>query len=1013
MGANQRRLPVSYLPIAVRGLTFTRIKYKKGKRWLPDRPPTNILAFDVETTTDHAQKLNFGSYLWGNPTTLDTIAEGLFYADDLPKRDPSGFACLKKYVDSCVVSPITGKKARLELRSRTEFVNEIFYKASYKSRAMVVGFNLPFDISRLAVNSGLARGFYRGGFCFTLSEYKDAHGKFREDLWKPRIAIKAIDSKRSFIGFLRPSKFDPENVDEFFPGYFLDLKTLGWALTNKAGGLASMCKTFGVEHGKDVAPEHGKISTEYIAYNLHDVRATVELYQKLRAEFELHPIDLEPYRTYSPASMGKNYLRAINLIPPRKKFRNISPDKLAKTMSAFFGGRAECKFRGIVPVGYCDFLSEYPTVNVLLGLWPYLTAEQLKIVDCTEEVRRFLANTKKEDLSRPGSWRKLDFFAKIKPTGDILPVRARYQDENDALNIAVNPFTSPTSLYYAGPDLVASTLLSGKPPIIERAIRFVPVGVQTGLRPSSIRGTVPVDPVKQDFFQTPVEERQLIKKGLKDGGQSAAADYLKVLANSSSYGIYAEMNRVELIKPRTITAYGIYGPFQHPTQSPEELGEFCFPPIAALIASAARLMLALLERCVTDAGGSFASCDTDSMTIIATEKGGPIMVKAGDKPSCRFEYINSLSWGQIDEIVKLFEQLNPYDRRAVPGSLLKIEDENFDPETGDRRQLFGCFLASKRYAFFNYTDEDEIIIRKISEHGLGHILNPLNHEVSSKKWMEKFWMNIIHEELGKPVIRPDWFDRPAISQESITTPRLLKPFLRRNRRLQYSDRIKPFNFVLSAHLMPGGRSEGLNPKKCHLIAPYTPNPNEWLKVQWVDIHSGRAVRITTKVEASPAVARVKSIGDVYDEYKTHPESKSAGPDGKPCGPHTRGPLYRRDVHAAYVRLVGKESNKLDEVEHETVPDWEDVREEYLDPKLDTWTTLIVPVLKLMPREDLARIVRISPRAIQALRNGHGRPSRAHRTALIRAAGDYARKHAGLNIRDDLCACAAFLNSGLQ
>jgi hypothetical protein len=421
-------------------------------------------------------------------------------------------------------------------------------------------------------------------------------------------------------------------------------------------------------------------------------------------------------------------------------------------------------------------------------------------------------------------------------------------------------------------------------------------------------------------------------------------------------------------------------------------------------------MLALLERCVTDEGGSFASCDTDSMTIIATEKGGPILVKVGDKPPYRFEYISALSWAQVDEmIVKLFDQLNPYDRKAVPGSLLKIEDENFDPETGEQRQLFGCFLASKRYAFFNYSDEDEIIIRKISEHGLGHILNPLNPEDSSKQWMEMFWMNIIRGELGKTVSRPDWFDRPAVSQETISTPRLLKPFLHRNRRLPYPDRIKPFNFVLSAHLIPGGRSEGLNPKKCHLIAPYTSNPNEWLKIQWVDIHTGRAVRITTKVAASPAIARVKSIGDVYDEYKTHPESKSAGADCRPCGPHTRGPLYRRHVYAAYVRLIGKESNKLDEVEHEMIDEWDDVREEYQDPKLDPWTTLVVPVLKLMPREYLARVVKISARSIQALRNGHGKPSREHRAALIRAAGGYARKQTGLDIRDDLCACAAFLD----
>jgi hypothetical protein len=79
---------------------------------------------------------------------------------------------------------------------------------------------------------------------------------------------------------------------------------------------------------------------------------------------------------------------------------------------------------------------------------------------------------------------------------------------------------------------------------------------------------------------------------------------------------------------------------------------------------------------------------------------------------------------------------------------------------------------------------------------------------------------------------------------------------------------------------------------------------------------------------------VKSIEDVYHEYKTHPESKSAGPNGNPCGPYTRGPLYRRHIYAAYVRLIGKEANKIEEVEHERIDEWAEVREEYQDPKLD-------------------------------------------------------------------------------
>lgn len=88
---------------------------------------------------------------------------------------------------------------------------------------------------------------------------------------------------------------------------------------------------------------------------------------------------------------------------------------------------------------------------------------------------------------------------------------------------------------------------------------------------------------------------------------------LKVLANATSYGIYAQMTRHELAAGRTeqVTVYGRDDqPHTHPTPAPEDPGEFAFPPLAAAITGGARLLLALLERLVTDAGGTYAFCDS-------------------------------------------------------------------------------------------------------------------------------------------------------------------------------------------------------------------------------------------------------------------------------------------------------------------------------------------------------------------------------------------------------------------
>ena len=120
------------------------------------------------------------------------------------------------------------------------------------------------------------------------------------------------------------------------------------------------------------------------------MRATKELLEKLRAEFDLHPVELAPYKSLSPASVAKAYWRAMNVNPPDKQF-NISREVYGQTMTAYYGGRSECRIRRVVvPVVYCDFLSMYPTVNTLMGLWWVLTAQRLRVVDATQEVQRFL-----------------------------------------------------------------------------------------------------------------------------------------------------------------------------------------------------------------------------------------------------------------------------------------------------------------------------------------------------------------------------------------------------------------------------------------------------------------------------------------------------------------------------------------------------------------------------------------------------------------------------------------------
>ena len=978
-----------------------------------------MLVFDTETTTDPTQRLLFGSYRyyrWTDQLSLECVEEGLFYGDDLQERDPAAFEQLRSYAATHHADVAKDLDPTLHLRSRREFIDRVFWRSAYRAPALVVGFNLPFDLSRLAVDVGVARGRFRGGFSFVLSDYWDAAaGCFRENRFRPRIGIKHLDSARAFIGFMRPVKVQDEDrprprqrgTTGVFQGRFLDLRTLAFALTNTKHSLASACDAFSVTQGKAVAGGHGIITDAYIDYNRRDVLASAELLEHLRAEFDRHPIHLDPCKAFSPASLSKAYLTAMRITPPLVKFGNIDPSELGATMTAYYGGRAEARVRRTaVPVVYTDFLSMYPTVNTLLGLWDWLIAEELQVVDATDEVKRLLANITLDECFDPVLWKQLGFYALITPKDDIVPVRAQYDGASDAFNIGVNRLTADTPMWYAGPDVVASALLAGHPPAVVRAFRLVPRDRQKRLRSVALGGAIPVDPARDDFFRAVIEARKSLDGSATE--QQRMNKFLKVLANSGSYGVFAQMDRHERPAGERISLqiYGVDGSFDVHADAEEKPGRYCFPPMAALITAGARLMLALLERCVTDAGGTYAFCDTDSMAIVATETGGLVPCLGGpERLHDGTPAIRALSQDAVNAIVARFEALNPYDPTVVPGSILEIERENYN-ENGERHQLYAYVISAKRYALFTVGPSDEVTIHKYSEHGLGHLMNPTDPEAMDRDWIRQAWAAMIGEALGHEDVSPPWLDEPAVSRLTISSPFVHRPFDTTRFRLPYSDRVKPMNFVLSVPVAPFGHPAGVDPHRFHLIGAFTTDPRQRLTQPWFDIHSRERYGITTSDPTGGRIVRVKSYGDVLAEYRTHPEPKSADREGHPCDRATVGLLYRREVHVGSIVYVGKESNRLEEVEQGVVHDWQDVQDVYTDPRHDDWVTLVVPVLKLVKADVLALATGLSSRTIKSLRNGKSRPHRKHRQTLIRVAIECAHKLvANESVESEVARCA--------
>lgn len=1017
------------LPIALRVYPEAKDEEASSRsRKLPPRPDA-MMVLDTETRTDATQRLTFGSYRFVEAG--ECLKECLFCADDLPLKDRR---ILERYIAARAPE-------KLDLLPRQQLVKKIFLLA-YQARCLLVAFNFPFDLSRVAWNFRNARKRFVGGFTLLLWSYIDKNGQRKENRNRPGISIKQIDSKRALKAFTGRKETDLEDrIPEesrsgkpkkkyVFHGHFLDLRTLAFALTDRGYTLEQACEAFGVAHGKQRVKRHGIVTSKYIDYNRRDVLATRELAAKLLEEYDKHPISLQVTKAYSPASIGKAYLRAMGVKPVLRRQPAFPKEYLGYAESAFFGGRTSAHIRKVaVPVVYTDFLSMYPTVNSLMDLWRFVIAEKINIVEhCETEIKEFLADISADALFNPQTWKHLTAFVRIIPQGDILPSRARYKAESRDWQVAVNHLYSQNdepknALWFSLPDVVASVLLSGRLPKIVDAFRIEPHGVLKTLRPIKLRNEVSVNPRKQDFFKIVIEERKRLatRTHLSEADRERLDKTLKVLANATSYGIYAEMHRQESDEKVRVTCHGIdAAPFQPYVAHPDVPGEYCFPPLASLITGAARLMLSLLEHSVREAGGTYAMEDTDSMAIVATEHGGIIPCPGGRVDKDR-DAIRALSWVEVDRISNRFAALNPYEQDAVPGSILKIENDNRDSKTQKQRQLYCVAISAKRYALF-LKDEDgqPALLRatcphcgrknkpgsvrcknpgcnrpvesnndddRWSEHGLGHLLNPTDPDSEDREWIARVWLDIIRRALGLPTKLPDFENLPALSRLTVSSPAVMRPLEKLNEGKAYSDQIKPFNFLLTCHVKALGHPVHSDPEHFHLIAPYETDSRKWLKQEWIDQYSGNRYRITTSAQHGTSLtARVKTFADVLSEYEYHPEAKCADAGGSASDKQTIGLLQRRHIRIDQIKYIGKESNSLEEVEGGLIHSPENIYTEYLDPHRGLWSTKVLPLLRNMPLPLLVRLSGMARSTLIEIRAERSRPHPENQRRLAAIVG---------------------------
>ena len=152
-------------------------------------PSEWVLVFDCETTVDHTQQLRVGcSQLRLGQAVHQCV---LFY-------DPESVS--SEELD--VLKQAAGDNG-WEIMEVTRWIEEVLFAAAVDLSATVVGHNLFFDLTRVAIGHDTTRSHdrrMRGGFSLKLSE----------DPFRQRVLVKKASGSATFIQFTVPDGRPPE-----------------------------------------------------------------------------------------------------------------------------------------------------------------------------------------------------------------------------------------------------------------------------------------------------------------------------------------------------------------------------------------------------------------------------------------------------------------------------------------------------------------------------------------------------------------------------------------------------------------------------------------------------------------------------------------------------------------------------------------------------------------------------------------------------------------------------------
>lgn len=892
--------------------------------WWPDR----LVIFDTETNLDHRQSLVVGAYAYVRVTygeagpTLAVAEEGLFGSDG--DEDAARILAAYAHDRPPAVSPeVDDRTRRLAVMDRNSFVRRFIFGAVWRGGAGLGGFNVSFDLGRLALAVSEGRKSNQGSVGLHLSR----HGN-EADPFRPLIYVRHLDGRRSLFnwGSVHPDTSGIPRDSQGRPNavlHVLDMRTLVNALCGEGHTLESACEVFGLDAAK-VPCEWGVLDDALVDHVRADVAATTALAEAaLRYLWSLN-LNLGPAAAYSSAGPAVAMLRSAGVVPPASRPDPVSPEHLGQAAAAFFGPRVETRIRAVpVPVIPLDFRSQYATVAEILGLGRILAAERLKVLDATAEVAEMLANVSLDDVLSPSWWAGLNVIVEMRPDGAVLPSRS-YLNGEGTPSLVVSPLYADRPMFFALADVVASVLYGGAPPVLTRAWRLVPEG--RGSVPDGLRwATTTADAA--DFFS-------IMPRLRAAETNPSLANGIKQIANAAAAGIWLRDDEGK--RPGPVEVWGPDCHFRTTVDHPPRLGPFAFPPAATFVYAGGRLLMAALDAALRTEGATWAWCSVDAAAVVASPQGGLIPCPSGPER----------------------DEADAASVRAAPASVVEAVAQRFDrlggtgflrAEYPDEDRLWGLSLGPNLNVLYTLDDEEPRIL-KCSEVMTTNLRPPAgrfdggNDSVRAEDaFGDQTWRWVLKRLGNAEACEPAWFDDPAVSYVPMSSAAALKAL---------GEAGSPFGFA-------GATSPVFLSHGTRLIAPLTDDP---LYAPWRDPRTGCQWAIVVdrsgidpETELAAGRVTVRSYRSVLSRRMRRSDPSALGPGERAS---SAGLCFPPAIHVACVRLVGKEAARLEARGEATR-----LNEVLTTYGSDRFDRLVLPVAAIAGAAEMARRSGLSRRLV--------------------------------------------------